>query len=91
MGSRRSFDRQYLPSTENGTTHYESLFFPGIGNMAVTYEVDEEIADGASIVTLKVDFPVDKLRVIDRNGNSRFFDRSNGILNLETGNFDEYW
>lgn len=72
MATRQPFERKFLPTSENGTTHYESLFFPGIGNMAVTYEVDEEIPDGASVVTLSVDFSVGKIRIIDQHGNSRY-------------------
>jgi len=58
-------------------TYSEEFNFPGIGNMIVSFEPDE-YSDGSSVVNLSIDFPAGKLRVIDKNGNCRFIEGSQG-------------
>jgi hypothetical protein len=51
-------------------TEFESLHFPGLGNVNVTFEVDPRSLDSDPHVTISVDFPLSKLNIVDRVGNT---------------------
>jgi hypothetical protein len=49
------------------TIQYESFFFPELGNLNVTYEE----YNGETHVVVSIDFPIDKLKIYDKQGNTR--------------------
>lgn len=63
--------QRYNGTREDETTQCVQLYLPDIGNVTITYETSTWSTDNPQQLVLSIDFPIEDLRVIDRNGNDR--------------------
>lgn len=72
MDERHNFEI-YTHTTNPHTTEtqYESVFFPGIGTMIITFEDRTYRSNGEVRPVLSFDFDTSKVDIIDSRGNDR--------------------
>lgn len=67
-----SSTRDDFVNYDGDRTNFESFFFPNLGNVTMTYESNPGAnLDVDAHVTISIDFPISKLDIVDRSGNTR--------------------